>query len=79
MPVVIHKLTPWGKAVTCAMIERDLNPSSLSEILKSRGINKSRTAIIGMLRGYRGSRSEAAKDAINDILGISVDASGRPA
>lgn len=71
MPAQVkHRLTPWGKQVTHAMIDRDLGPAELADMLRERGFRVSRTDVVGMLRGYRGKRGEEKRTAINEILGI---------
>lgn len=66
-----RKLTPWGKAVTHALIDRDLDTGDLADLLRERGFRTSRTTVIGMMRGYRGKRSDREFAAINEILEIS--------
>jgi len=65
-----YKLTPWGKKVAIAMIQRDLNAATLADMLRARGFRTSRTMVIGMMRGYRGKRSDREFAAINEILAI---------
>ena len=70
MPVIRYPLTPWGKLVTKAMIDRDINASALAAQLRDRGFMTTRTQVIGMMRGYRGARTENVKKTINEILEI---------
>lgn len=65
-----RKLTPWGKAVMHALIDRDLDTGGLADLLRERGFRTSRTTVIGMMRGYRGKRSDREFAAINEILAI---------
>lgn len=76
---IVHRLTPWGKEVKIHLLKKDMDEAALADLLRERGFFTTRTTIIGMMRGYRGKTADAEKKAINEILGICVDASGRPA
>ena len=65
-----YPLTPWGKEVMIRLVELGLTANELVGKLKERGIETSRATISGMMHGYRGSRSEGMKNAIDEILGL---------
>ena len=63
-----HPLTPWGKKVKIRLLELGLTANDLVEILKGRGIKTCRATVSGLLHGYRGSRSEELRTAIDKVL-----------
>lgn len=72
MPAQIkHPLSDWGKLVKISLIQRDMDEGQLSDLLRAQGFHTTRTTVIGMMRGYRGKRAHAERQAINDLLGLS--------
>ena len=72
-----HPITPWGKQVKIRLIELGFTANDLVAKLKERGIKTSRATVSGLMHGYRGTRSDEMKNAIDEILDLEIV--GRPA
>lgn len=74
-----HQLTPWGKEVQKQMIDKELSAAQIVDVLRERGLRITRGKFSSMLTGMVGARSPEMVQAIDELLGIPADVSGRPA
>ena len=72
-------LTPWGKAVKIAMLQKDISPKELVEQVRAKGPKITATTLSRLLSCSIGQRSPEMVAAIDEILGIPPEVIGRPA
>lgn len=79
MPARRRQLTPWGKEVKKRMLDLDLSPQDIVDQVHERGLNLHRSFLSAMICGVSGKNVPDTVAAIDEILGIPPDVTGRPA
>ena len=72
-------LTPWGKAVKMEMLRTDMAPRELVSQVRAKGPRITETTLSKLLSGSAGQQSPEMIAAIDEILGIPPEVTGRPA
>lgn len=79
MPARSRPLTPWGKEVKKRMLDLDMSPQDVVDAVHKRGLNLQKSFLSAMICGVAGMNVPATVAAIDEILGIPPDVTGRPA
>lgn len=75
----MHALTPWGKAVIKQIIDRDLTQAQVVDAIRAQGIKITRASFSAMMSGRHGTRSPDMVAAVDRLLDIPPEVTGRPA